>query len=258
MIRDYIIENMPDSGTARIKCPICSGSNTFTITNHGGALVYNCYRASCDKQLSSGVVFLELSLEERRKVFKEGNKKAELQWTHPSYWIDGTGDETCRKYMEDKHMLGAYKKGLFRPMYDPAERRFIFPIKDDFGAIIGAIGRSMVGAMPKVLNYSKKYLKPFICGKYDKALLVEDCASAVSATRREYTGVALMGTHLKKEYIPHLSKYKQVGIALDADAYAKSFKMKRELDNYLKNVYIVRLPKDIKDMTDIEFNSTEL
>lgn len=259
MIRDYVIEHYQEAGTARARCPVCNGSDTFTITKHGGALVYNCYRASCDKQLSSGVVFLELSLEERHKAFRE-RKQTEtnaMDWTHPSYWIDGIGDESCRKYMEDKHMLGAYKAGLFRPMYDPAERRFIFPIKDDSGAIIGAAGRSLVGAMPKVLNYSRKYTKPFICGGSDKALLVEDCASAVSATRRGYTGVALMGTHLKKEYIPHLSKYSYIGIALDPDAYSKSFKIKSELDNYIKNVHIVRLNKDIKDMGDYEFNQQE-
>ncbi len=253
---------MTEGQTIRTRCIVCNGQDTFTITHHGGVIVHNCYRASCDKTLSSGAVFLDLSVEDRRKAFlvkreKEGATRGQgniLDWTHPSYWIDGIGDEQCRQYMVDKHMMLAYKEGLFRPMYDPAERRFIFPIKDNNGLIVGAVGRTLVGAKPKTLNYNRSYNRPFVCGSFDKAVVVEDCASAVSVTRLGVTGVALLGTHLREDFIPHLSPYKAVGIALDPDAFGKSFKIKRTLDNYLKNVYIIRLPKDVKDMTDDELN----
>ncbi len=261
-MRDYVTSNaieLPDTGTIRLKCPVCNGKDTFTISKHGGALVHNCYKASCDKSVSSGIVFLDLDVETRRKLFyerKEGKPKQSnmLEFTHPSYWIDGIGDETCRQYMEKTHMMTAYKQGLFRPMYDPAERRFVFPIKNTQGEVIGAVGRTLIGATPKVLNYSRTYTQPFICGRGGSAILVEDCASAVAVARIEATGVALLGTHLREEFIPHLSKYSSVGIALDADAYSKSFKMKKLLDSYLKNVYILRLTKDIKDMSDAEWS----
>ena len=34
--------------TKRIDCPICNGKKTFTITNHMGSLLWNCYKASCN------------------------------------------------------------------------------------------------------------------------------------------------------------------------------------------------------------------
>lgn len=262
VIREYILSHgldLEEQATVRTRCPVCGGNDTFTISKHKDVLIHNCYKAACDRILSSGAVYLELDVETRRRLFLERREKNThktdtfLEWTHPTYWIDGIGDESCRQYMVDKHMMDAYKQGLFRPMYDPAERRFVFPIKNQAGVIIGAVGRTLVGASPKVLNYSRTYTQPFVCGRGDKALLVEDCASAVSATRAGYTGVALLGTHLKSEFIPHLAKYSSIGIALDPDAYNKSFTMKKLLDSYIKNVYIVRLEKDIKDLQ--EFNA---
>lgn len=255
-MREYVLQiasGLSEGGTERTRCPVCNGKDTFTVTNHGEVIIYNCYKAACDKSKSSGAVYKSLDVETRRKLFyeKKNRETSILEWTHPSYWIDGIGDETCRKYMEDKHMLQAYKDRLFRPFYDPAERRFVFPIRNDAGEVIGAVGRTLIGAQPKVLNYSRTYTQPFVCGVGKDALLVEDCASAVSATRGGYTGVALLGTHLRQEFIPHLAKYKSVGIALDPDAYNKSFKMKKTLDSYLKNVYIIRLSKDIKDMEEM-------
>lgn len=258
-VRDYIISIASDlelGATLRTTCPICNGTDSFTISRRDEVLVHNCYKASCDKIQSSGVAYLDLSVEDRRRFFLErrakGDKQGDvLEWTHPSYWIDGIGDGACMEYMKRTHMADAYKQGLFRPMYDPAERRFVFPIKNSQGTIIGAVGRSLVGAYPKVLNYTKKYLQPFTCGISEHAVVVEDCASAVAVTRGHYTGVALLGTHMRIDFIPHLAKYTSVGIALDADAYKKSFKMKEMLDTYLKNVYIIRLNKDIKDMEEL-------
>ena len=44
-IWDYDVKN---GETKRVNCPVCRGHKTFTITNHMGSLLWNCYKASCD------------------------------------------------------------------------------------------------------------------------------------------------------------------------------------------------------------------
>jgi hypothetical protein len=273
-VREYVKGLVPEllaSPTVRTACPVCKGADTFTASLVDGAILYNCYRASCDRRESTGNLYLRLSLEDRARLFHakqavapSGDTEPE-GWQVPPYWIDGIGGSDCLAYMEANHLMPAYKAGLFRPMYDPALRRFIFPLlaepADHSGAgiknnrinIIGAIGRSLIGESPKVLNYNSKIQQPFIVGNFKKCLVVEDCASAVAATREGYTGIALLGTNLKKEFIASISRWEWVGVALDPDAYGKSFRMKKILDSYCKHVVIVRLPDDIKNLSDDEF-----
>jgi DNA primase len=152
-------------------------------------------------------------------------------------------------------MMDVYKAGGFRPMYDPAERRFVFPIKKD-GKVVGGIGRSLIGAYPKTLNYNETYTLPFTCGTGKIALLVEDCASAVAASRHpDITGIALLGTNIRKDFIHAMTSYDWVGIALDPDAYKKSIRLKKQISPYVKDARILKLPNDIKDLSDVSYLS---
>lgn len=267
-LKEFILANitLEDGRTFALDCPYCGGRGKFSATVADTMVLYNCYRASCVDyrgKPTRGALHLNLTPEARinaLKTKKRGNQGSDelgctLPWVVPDYWIDGIGDAECAKYMKDKHMWEAFTEKRFRPLYDPALRRFIFPIKNSYGEIIGAIGKSLIGATPKTLNYNRAYLQPFVCGHGRKSvLLVEDCASAVAATRNpEMAGIALLGTHMREEFIPHLSPYKVVYIALDQDAYSKSIKLREQLMPYIKNVNIVRLTKDIKDMTDDEY-----
>ena len=120
--------------------------------------------------------------------------------------------------------------------------------------VVGGVGRSLENAWPKTLNYNDNYTQPFTCGNGKIALLVEDCASAVAASRNlDVTGVALLGTNIRKDFITHLFKYSMVYIALDPDAYSKSFKLKGQLTPYLKDVRVLKLENDIKDLTDKQY-----
>lgn len=267
-LKDYIIDAIQpieEGRTVYIDCPVCSGKGKFSATVKDDMVLHNCFRASCDHTKSRGAIPLSLDPESRIKALKIKKEMRDIQgctlpWVVPDYWIDGIGDGQCAQYMKDKHMWQAYKDGLFRPLYDPAERRFVFPIKNSYGDIIGAIGRTLSGANPKTLNYNRTYLQPFVCGIGRKnVLLVEDCASAVAATRNpDMAGMALLGTHMRIEFIPHLSPYQTVHIALDPDAYGKSIKLQKQLTPYIKNVNIVKLDKDIKDMTDEEYATLKL
>ena len=64
-IYTYIQElNIPIDETVRMDCPICKGTNTFTVTNSMGALLYNCYKASCNV---SGKNKTRISIEDIQK-----------------------------------------------------------------------------------------------------------------------------------------------------------------------------------------------
>lgn len=251
-----IMTSLKEGQTFRGDCPECGGWNSFTASISNGTFLYNCYKASCD---AKGVWFVNLSPEERLERLKNrGVDKDTGKFVKPDYWIDGIGSDACITYMQKTNMFSSYKEGRFRPMYDPAERRFVFPIKDN-NVVVGGIGRSLEGGWPKTLNYNANYTIPFSCGSGPVALLVEDCASAVAASRNHnVTGVALLGTNLRKDFIPHLAKYDVVYVALDPDAYSKSLKLKRQLTAYLKDVRILRLENDIKDLDDSQYKRVEV
>jgi len=249
------IQPIEDGKTVTLTCPVCGTAGKFTATVKDDYVLYNCYRNSCSTR---GKFSLQLSSDETIKAIKrrklQTNYEDDRRFIVPDYWIDGLGDDRCLKYLDSMHMRQAYESGLFRPMYDPAEQRFIFPIKNDEGKIEGAIGRTLIGAAPKVHNYNKVFDRPFICGDKNSILIVEDCASAVAATRGgHYSAMALLGTSIRKDFIKYLSPYQWVGIALDKDAYSSSIILRGVLTTYLKNVTIRKLSKDIKDMNDDEY-----
>lgn len=264
-IKDYIKAiaiTLPPESTTRENCTECGGYKTLTITMASGRAVYNCFRASCNLKPSS----VGITREARDRVQLLQSRPAsegKQSFSVPPYWVDGIGGNDCVEYMQSKHMMEAYEKGLFRPMYDPADRRFVFPIRlqrngkersspparGSSGEIVGAFGRALDNRQPKVLNYMQSYDVPFVCGKGNELWLVEDGASAVSVTRRDgAVGMALLGTVLKQALIPFIVCYDKVVIALDADAYHKAFKIKKTLSNYHNRVQIFKLNNDIKDM----------
>lgn len=255
VIKDYVLSIlMPftEGKSCRVDCPSCGGWNTLSTAYLNGTVLWNCYKASCDAR---GVWFPNLSSEERLERLKNrGVDKDTGKFVKPDYWIDGIANDACLAYMLKTNMMSSYRDGRFRPMYDPAERRFVFPIKVD-NVVVGGVGRSLENAWPKTLNYNDNYTKPFTCGTGKVALLVEDCASAVAASRNpDVTGVALLGTNIRKDFITHLFNYDTVYVALDPDAYSKSFKLKGQLTAYIKDVRVLKLNKDIKDLDDDQYS----
>jgi DNA primase len=257
-----ILPSLTAGSTYRGYCPSCGSASTFTAHLSGAEYVlYNCYKASCTDDWgnpTAGRYNIKLSTEEKTAYLKKKALREEqeaLEFSVPDYWIDGVGNELCVEYMRKTHMMSVYEKQGFRPMYDPAERRFVFPIKDGT-EVVGGIGRSLVGGYPKTMNYNKHYTKPFTCGKGNVVLLVEDCASAVAAARSpNVTGMALLGTNIRNDFILSMTKFKWVGIALDPDAYSKSLRLKVRVAPYLRDVRVLKLPNDIKDLSDEEYNS---
>ncbi len=145
--------------------------------------------------------------------------------------------------------LEAYEQGLFKVAYDPRLDKLMYLIYED-GELCGAVGRALGNQKPKVYNYPDSLPIPFTCGKGETAVLVEDCASACSIARfKQFTGLALLGTHLTSEYLFHIvANYTNIVIALDPDAYSKSFKLRESINYYTENVLIWQLRKDLKNM----------
>lgn len=85
-------------------------------------------------------------------------------------------------------------------------------------------------------------------------VVVEDQISAQRAS--EYcTAVAVLGTEIspeKFEEILRVAGSKRIWLALDRDAVKKGFDYLRRYRLYCDNLYLLILPKDIKNMTDKE------
>ena len=87
--------------------------------------------------------------------------------------------------------------------------------------------------------------------KKEKAILVEDCASACAVSHL-YSGVALMGTSLPDSFIPVIrKKYKEVIVALDRDATTKAFDISNKLRYYIPTK-VKMLQDDLKYFNEQE------
>ena len=57
--------------TIRTDCPWCKGINTFSLSNIGGSLVWNCYKASCNASGTKNVMWTTDDIQRLRGVQKE-------------------------------------------------------------------------------------------------------------------------------------------------------------------------------------------
>ena len=78
-------------------------------------------------------------------------------------------------------------------------------------------------------------------------IVVEDCVSACKVAMANLTGIAIMGTSLKEEFIsPIASIVDRCFVCLDKDATEKSFKIKDAL-SYHVPTYVEMIDKDLKN-----------
>ena len=163
-------------------------------------------------------------------------------------WISVERNARAMDYIKNNNIEYAYKKKFCNLQYDVKEDRCVFCIYQNNG-IVDAVGRSLTGRKPKWKRYASSKL-PFITNnKNDTCVIVEDCASACAVTISSMCGVALMGTNLLKEHIPHIvDKFKLAIVALDKDASKKSLDIAKELSVHIQT-QVKFLDKDIKTWT---------
>lgn len=251
---ETLIASVSHNDSARYNCPLCHGTNTLGITKENGKVKWHCFKASCNlksgnSKYSRNISELKTSLEPRTAVKPD--------FKIPDYLIYGLGSKKTLQMLTKGNCLDVYRQGLFDVAYDPVQDRVCFVIKKD-NKIVGLIGKSChKSAIPKVLNYGGgDNTTPFICGYTDTLVLVEDGLSAASVARiPQLSGLALLGSSLKVEYIPTIRTYKRVIVALDRDARKKALAIKRKLCYYHSNVSIWLLETDIKDQDDTTLKS---
>ena len=247
-IKEYISqEYIPLGRSKRFDCPTCGGTNTLSVTNFGDCIKYYCFHSECTK---GGVIkagLSEHSFSEDSRSFVNTNFNLGIEH-HEKFWRLDL-DIKQLKYLQDNHCLKAWRSDRADIRYDFKKNRMVFVVKED-GVVVDAAGRALGNELPKWYRYGKSNV-PFICGDFDTAVLVEDCASAVAVSSYA-TGVAMMGTSLSEECANRLTSYKKVIVAVDEDATDKAVNISHTLQWNMEDVQIRVLPRDLKRLDEIE------
>lgn len=159
------------------------------------------------------------------------------------------------EYLEKNNCLSSYTNNRVDIRYDPKLDRIVFLCYDSNNNLMNATGRLLSknnkDNLPKWFIYNGSY--PFICKnkpssndipKSLNAVITEDCASATCVSYA-HTGIALLGTNFKLDYLHLLKPYKKVYLMLDKDALVKSLKLHNSL-RYYADVSVVFLAEDLK------------
>lgn len=228
----------------RINCPSCKGYKTFTISNIGGTVLWNCYKASCG--ISGGKRIGMTPHDIKRMKMKQEEK--EVEFVLPEFVVPHRSQrhliKWCAEWGIDENKLGL--------MYDVKEDRVVFPVVHD-NKIVDATGRALTKRLPKWRRYGSSSL-PYTCGQGDVAVVVEDCVSASVVGSEKFVGVALLGTTLLDEHKQYLTRFSAAIVALDPDALPKTLSIAKQLRGHIEDVRVLRLEQDLKyrNPTDVE------
>ena len=243
-----------DEGS-RMDCPVCGGTNTFSISKTLSGMKWNCYSSSCNiKGVDSNI---KLSPEEIREALTHTSSNKYQPYPAPEEWVSPLGHTPVMHYLDKNNCMSAFKDRRVDVHYDVIRSRIVF-LNWVKGICIGAVGRkdTMHVAGPKWLVYGAALSHPLVVPQYGSygfpdhptgrriGIIVEDAASACAASCVG-DGIALMGTHLVPEFIPILKGYDKIIVALDPDAARKSI----DMANYLKffvDTKVVLLKDDLK------------
>lgn len=250
------------NGRWRGDCPICGGKNTFSLQRNGNLTGFHCFRASCS---ASGYVDSLSSPSEIRSFFEERKEQGSIfvekrhfgpkEWPVPSNMLMIDSYEKSLQYAAINHCIEAYYEGTADLRYDVRANRVVFLIKRN-GICYGATGRTLdMGTQPKWYIYSNANGMMFQAKNkrrdFKTAVVVEDCASAC-AVSSIVDGYALLGTNLLATSVDDLAAYDTIYVALDKDASAKAFKLQSDLGYFLKNVKLILLKQDLKNLMPSE------
>lgn len=243
-------------------CPACEGGATkeksLSVTRRSGTLLWNCHRASCSFRGSDG-----------RASFDEGDGQKRSRGSR-SY---------VPAYVPDQATLGllAAKFGIPRESFElaglrwtgegngPYGRRFCYPIYGPSSRKRGENYRSYEkGVQPKSIIQLGEDEVAMCWYKWkrqsDVLIIVEDQVSAIKIAS-SYHAVALLGTNLSEAKVQELidnNEYKHIYICLDNDATHQAIKLQLKWRERIKNLRVMGLDKDVKDMDAVEFDSFQL
>ena len=220
----------------RLNCPVCKSYKTFTATNNMGSLLWNCYKASCSV---SGSTRVHMNAADLRKMFSNNVTGVTNDFVLPEYIVP---HDNRRDVIAFANRWDISADNL---MYDVKEHRAVF-VCYHANTPVDATGRALGRKLPKWKRYGNSGL-PFVHGRGNVAVVVEDCVSAVVVGEYDsFVGVAILGTSLSESHKGYLAQFSTAVMALDPDALPKTLQYAKELRGYVKNVKVLRLNDDIK------------
>jgi hypothetical protein len=254
-LSDYIDTlDVPVDGTYRGNCPVCHGTNTFTVSNENGNLLYNCYKAGCKvagtRHVNMDVFTIKALLSSGMYSDYASESYTEaLQQTFdlPPYL---TPIKPNTQAVIDFHRK--YNINLDDTFYDIRQDRVVFPVYHG-SILVDAVGRALDKRIPKWLRYGSSpvpFTYPFtpknISGHV--GVIVEDVISAYVLHKMTGAyGIALLGTQLTpfhKWYLPQY--FDSIIVALDPDALDKTMSIVKELRASIPDVRGMKITDDLK------------
>ena len=224
--------------TMRSDCPVCGHKNSFSATNLGGSVVYNCFYADCGirGKVKHGLFSTARMQKERKRLTLS---------MYRQYFVPVTRSQKAVQYIKDNNIYTAYSQKWVNLELDVRENRVVFLVYDADNVLVDAVGRSLTNRKPKWKRYCASRV-PFVTNnKSDTCVIVEDCASACAVTQGGVVGIALMGTNLIDNYVNYIKKFKTAVVALDKDASKKSLTISKELFAHVA-VHNLFIETDIK------------
>jgi ribosomal protein L37AE/L43A len=243
-VKEYVESlGLQNDESRRMDCPSCGHKKTFSVTNQGGTLMWNCFYADCGVKGRTGLRITRSNSDNVVAILSKNNQEktpscSEVPFVKPKSWsrvIPSRG-------MDYVHLVNT--SGRYDDIYfDVIRDRLVYPIYDTLGSLRDGVGRTMTGEKPKWYRYGN-YAGGFRIGTSDIAIVVEDVPSAVSISDW-VSGYALLGTSLRDRHIQELSAYRRVIFALDKDATDKALTMMRALHNIVPTGMLI-LDKDLE------------
>jgi hypothetical protein len=235
--------------TSTIVCPECdggsSGQRTLSITKkETGQVGFICFRDSCQIKgylKASGYTPVEKEV----KVKKPREVKVEKLMAAQNEDVP-TPTELL---VQEKYNVSLSKHYC---RWDSTTERVLMPIFDEYIELRGYVARSYSGAEPKALTYKEVDYAgagwtQVGFAPTETLVVVEDPVSAMAIVDLGVDAVALLGTNLSDEVVTQIdtTDYKRVYVALDYDALTKCIENSKKI----KNATVIRLEKDVKDMS---------
>ena len=250
-LNDYLINlNLYIGETARDECPKCKKDNTFTATNMGSYILYNCYHADCSLsgKIQEGVNKSSFKTSKAPVVKEEFNVNNFIYGHGRYFFVDIDRNERAVKYLKSTNSFDAYLEKRATVVYDLKQDRVTFLIFKD-QQVVDAAGRKLGKYGPKWYRYGSTKLPFIVQGKQNPktAVIVEDCASACAVSCL-YSGVALLGTHLTDQSLECIKEFDSAIICLDKDASVTSIKVAQQIKSFMP-VKIKILETDLKNLS---------
>lgn len=265
-VRDYVeVHGVP----SRMACPSCHGGSdseecmSIYESSDGGAVLATCHRAHCDV----GTVSLTKGIFKPAYEKKREPSHAYKDWSYEAGKQLGLPRPEMRELWWYRMWTGAEHVPDMDHQYVRRIRmasthtywKVLYAMRDHIGTLQGIVERCIGTGAPfkarthKLPDWNGMGFFPTPEGRDTDAplLIVEDPSSAYRAAN--WGGVyscSLNGTAMGDLRFAYISaRWKSVIIALDADATHLAIEYLRRYSGIMQSVSVLRLDKDIKDMT---------